>query len=324
MYSHERRQTVEAAFRGEPIDRPLVSLWRHWPDEDQDPEKLAAAQVGFQQKYDFDLVKFTPSGTDCVEDWGVQSRFAGDPHGTRDTVGRPATWRELRPLDLTTARLGRHFGALARVRRELGPSVPVLATVFTPLSVARKLVGDRAFADLRREEAAFRRSLERIADDTLRYVDLCLDAGADGVFLATQVATRDLLTADEHRAWAAEHDRRLIEAARQRGALLVLHAHGSNLLWEELLDYPVPALNWHDRAVGPSIGEVRARFDGLLVGGIDEWGCLVDGPVASIKEQVEDAIRQAGDRNICLAAGCVIGYRTPDRHIRAVRSGVKT
>jgi uroporphyrinogen decarboxylase len=324
MYEPARRETVEAAFGGEPAGRPLVSLWRHWPDEDQDAEQLASAHAGFQARYDFDLVKFTPSGTDCVEDWGVQSRFSGDPHGTRDTVGRPNAWLELHPLDFTTARLGRHFGALAALRGELGPTVPLFATAFTPLTVARKLVGDRAVHDLRRDAAAYRRSLDRIADDTVRYVDQCFDAGADGLFLATQVATRDLLTDDEHRAWAGEHDRRVIETARQRSALLILHAHGSNLLWEQLLDYPTPALNWHDRAVGPSIAEMRARFGGLLVGGIDEWGCLAEGPVASIRAQVDDAVRQAGDRNLCVAAGCVIGYRTPDRNIRAVRAGVKT
>jgi uroporphyrinogen decarboxylase len=324
MYQPARRQLVEGAFAGEHAARPLVSLWRHWPDEDQDAERLAAAHAGFQARYDFDLVKFTPSGTDCVEDWGVVSRFSDDPHGTRDTVGRPTSWQELRRLDFTTGKLGRHFGALATLRGELGPTVPLLATAFTPLTVARKLVGDRAVTDLRRDAAAFGRSLERIADDTVRYVDQCFDAGADGLFLATQVATRDLLTDAEHRAWAVEGDRRLIEAARQRSKLLILHAHGSNLLWEHLLEYPAPALSWHDRAVGPSIAEMKARFGGLLVGGIDEWGCLAEGPAASIRAQVDDAIQQAGDRNLCVAAGCVIGYRTPDRNIRAVRAGVKT
>jgi uroporphyrinogen decarboxylase len=327
MYSPERRDLVERAFRGEPIERPLVSLWRHWPEQDQDAEPLAAAHVDFQQRYDFDFAKFTPSGTDCVEDWGVETRFSGDPHGTRDVVRRgiaqPDDWERLAPLDFTRARLGRHLGALAALRRGLGSLVPILLTAFSPLTVARKLAGDRIADDLRRNPDLFRRGLERIADDTLRYVDLSLEAGADGLFFATQAATRDLLTDDEHRRWGVEYDRRLLEAAAKRTSLIVLHAHGSNLIWEQLLEYPVPALNWHDRAVGPSLRELKARFGGLLVGGVDEWGCLLEGPAASVRAQVDDAVAQAGDRNLCLAAGCVIGYRTPDRHIRAVRAAVK-
>jgi uroporphyrinogen decarboxylase len=327
MYSPERRELVERAFRGDPIGRPLVSLWRHWPEQDQDADALAAAHVDFQRRYDFDFAKFTPSGTDCVEDWGVETRFSGDPHGTRDVlrrgVSQPADWERLPPLDFTRTKLGRHLGAIAALRRELGPDVPILQTAFSPLTAARKLAGDRVVDDLRTHPESVRRGLERIAADTLRYVDLSLDAGADGLFFATQVATRDLLTDEEHRRWGVEYDRRLLEAARRRTGMTVLHAHGSNLIWEQLLDYPVPALNWHDRAVGPSLAEMKTRFSGLLVGGLDEWGCLLEGPPTAVRAQVEDAVAQAGDRNLCLAAGCVIGYRTPDRHIRAVRAAVK-
>jgi uroporphyrinogen decarboxylase len=327
MYSPDRRELVERAFRGERIDRPLVSLWRHWPEQDQDVDALAAAQIEFQRRYDFDFVKFTPSGTDCVEDWGVETRFSGDPHGTRDVLRRgiaqPGDWERLPPLDFTRAKLGRHLGAIAALRRELGPVVPIMLTAFSPLTVARKLAGDRIADDLRRHPESFRRGLDRITDDTLRYVDLSLEAGADGLFFATQAATRDLLTDQEHARWGVEHDRRLLEATRQRTELIVLHAHGSNLIWEQLLQYPVPALNWHDRAVGPSLADLKTRFSGLLVGGVDEWGCLLEGPGTAVRAQVEDALAQAGDRNLCLAAGCVIGYRTPDRHIRAVRAAVK-
>lgn len=328
MYPRERRELVERAFRGQPIDRPLVSLWRHWPEQDQDADALAAAHLDFQRRYDFDFVKFTPSGTDCVEDWGVETRFSGDPHGTRDVLRRgiaqPSDWERLAPLDFTRAKLGRHFGAIAALRRELGPDVPILQTVFSSLTVARKLAGDRVADDLRDHPDAVRRGLDRIADDSLRYLDMSLDAGADGLFFATQAATRDLLSDDEHRRWGVDHDRRLLEAARGRTDLIILHAHGSNLIWEQLLDYPVPALNWHDRAVGPSLSEMKSRFPGLLVGGVDEWGCLLEGPPSAVRAQVEDAIGQAGQRGLCLAAGCVIGYRTADRQIRAVRGAVKT
>lgn len=326
MYAVERRDRVEAAFAGDRIDRPLISLWRHWPLEDQDAAALAAAHVAFQERYDFDFVKFTPSGTDCVEDWGVETRFSGDPHGTRDVLRRgvaaPADWGALGPLDFTRARLGHHFAAIAAIRRALGPIVPILATAFAPLTIARKLAGDRFVDDMRADPALFRRGLDRIADDAVRYVDQCLDAGADGLFLATQAATRDLLTDDEHRTWGVAYDRRLLEAAARRTRLVVLHAHGSNLMLDQLVGYDPPALNWHDRAVGPSVAEMKQSYRGLLVGGIDEWGCLLEGPVAAVRAQLEDAIAQAGARALCLAAGCVIGYRTPERFIRAARGVV--
>ena len=30
-------ERLQAAIRGEAVDRPPISLWRHWPQIDQDP-----------------------------------------------------------------------------------------------------------------------------------------------------------------------------------------------------------------------------------------------------------------------------------------------
>ncbi len=51
-------ERIEAALKGEAVDRPSISLWRHWPGEDDTAEDLAAATVRWQKAHDFDLVKF--------------------------------------------------------------------------------------------------------------------------------------------------------------------------------------------------------------------------------------------------------------------------
>ncbi|HEX9331036.1 MAG TPA: hypothetical protein VF896_04035, partial [Anaerolineales bacterium] len=65
------RERVQAAIKGEIIDRPPVVLWRHFPVDDQSPETLADAHLHYQQDYDFDLVKVTPASSFCLKDWGV-------------------------------------------------------------------------------------------------------------------------------------------------------------------------------------------------------------------------------------------------------------
>ncbi|MBM4417384.1 MAG: uroporphyrinogen decarboxylase [Chloroflexi bacterium] len=326
MYDADCRDRVLAAFAGERLARPLMSLWRHWPQDDQDPARLAVAHTAFQAQHQFDFVKFMPSSTDCLEDWGATTTFAGDPHGTRAVVSRairaPQDWSELHPLDFTRARTGCQFDALKRLRLAIGPHTPILQTVFTPLSIARRLGGDLLRLHMRTHPSAVQAGLRRIAEDMCRFVDLTFDAGADGLFVVTQAATADLVSADEHRAWTAPGDRQVIETARSRTPLIVVHAHGSRIHWEDLFGYRAPALNWHDRAVGPSIAEVATRFGGLLIGGIDEWGALMSGPTAVIRDEIADARTQAGHRALCVAAGCVIGYRTPERNIRAARTAV--
>jgi uroporphyrinogen decarboxylase len=284
--------------------------------------------VTFQERFDFDFVKFTPCATDVVADWGVETTFGGDPHGTRDVVKRAIVdargWASLRPRDATGSRQDAQLEAIRAIREALGPTVPIMQTVSSPMTIARKLAGDDVADHLRDNRAAVESALELIAEDQRRFVERSLNAGADGLFFVTQVATHDLLTDAEHATVGAPYDKRVIEVARSRTPFVILHAHGSNLMLDQLTAYQVPALNWHDRAVGPSIAEMARRFQGLLVGGIDEWGAMVEGPPKRIRAEVEDAIRHAGDHAICLAAGCVIGYRTPERYIRAAREAVST
>jgi len=99
----DKRERLQAAIKGEPVDRVPVALWRHFPVDDQRPEDLAAATIEFQTQYDFDFVKVTPSSSFCLRDWGVLDEWSGDPEGTRDYTRRviqePDDWTRLKPLD---------------------------------------------------------------------------------------------------------------------------------------------------------------------------------------------------------------------------------
>ena len=41
MTAMTRRERLLATFAGEPVDRPAVALWRHFPGDDQRPADLA-------------------------------------------------------------------------------------------------------------------------------------------------------------------------------------------------------------------------------------------------------------------------------------------
>ena len=41
------RERLEACIGGEQIDRVPVALWRHFPVDDQNPDRLAAATAAF-------------------------------------------------------------------------------------------------------------------------------------------------------------------------------------------------------------------------------------------------------------------------------------
>src|SRR5207244_2754164 len=77
--------------------------------------------------------------------------------------------------------------AIGLVARELGPGVPVIQTVFSPLTVAGYLVGrskSRVMRDLRKHAEVVEPALQRIADVLVDFSERSVDAGAAGIFYA--------------------------------------------------------------------------------------------------------------------------------------------
>ncbi len=324
MMNHWQR--VEAAMRGDPTDRVPVALWRHFPEDDQSVDKLVAHTLAWQRKFDFDLVKFMPSGTYGVEDWGAVSAFRGAPNGAREVVV-PAVrvtddWLRIADLDVSKGAYGRQNEALAQTAMALGGDVPLLQTVFSPLTTARKLSTERLYADLRRAPEKVERALQVITDVTIRFVDDAIAAGAHGIFFATQLASHRLLNQQEYERFGRRYDLQVLAALRGKARCSMLHVHGDDIMFDLLADYPVEMLNWHDRLTEPNLAQARARFPGLLVGGLHEHGNLVTGNVAEIRAEVHDALASTGARRLMIGPGCVVPIAVTESSIAAVLNAV--
>jgi uroporphyrinogen decarboxylase len=314
-------QRIEAAMRGDPVDRTPISLWRHWPDYDQDPRALAEVMVRWQRDWDFDLVKFMPTGTYSIEDWGAQTVYKPTPNGTR-TITKPAVadaaqWPKLERLDVTRGYFAQQTEALGAAARALQDSVPILQTVFSPLTTARKLAGEGIFEDMRSQPGLFEAGLEIITEATCEFARQSLQAGAHGLFLASQCSSLDVMTEDEYRRFGMKHDLQVLAAVRPAARFNMLHVHGTNTMFDLMASYPVEMLNWHDRRAQPSLREAKTRYGGLLVGGIDELATLLDGPAQRIEAELADAVAQTGGRRLLLGPGCVCPIATPQTHLRA-------
>jgi uroporphyrinogen decarboxylase len=320
-------QRLDAAIAGSEVDRVPISLWRHFPHLDLDPRRLAETTVEWQRRYDFDLVKFMPTGTYPVEDWGAKSAWLDSPVGTRNVVSPGVTsaeqWGHLARLDPCAGRLGQELQALALAAEALNGEVPILETVFSPLTVAVKLAGERAYSDLRRHPDRFEAGLAIIADTMLAFARASLAAGASGIFFATQCASRRLLSEAEHRRFGVAYDRRVLDPIRAEARYVMLHLHGEDVMFDQVAEYPANMLNWHDRRGELSLKTALGRFPGLLVGGLSENVTLPKGPAQAIAAEVRDAIAQTGGRRLMIAPGCVIPVATPEAHYRAAVEAVR-
>jgi uroporphyrinogen decarboxylase len=327
MGNWSKRDRLEATIRGEPVDRPAVALWRHFPSDDQRAEDLARSHLDFQRAFDFDFIKVTPSSSFAVEGWGVESVYEGNLEGTRRylrrVVAEPADWHRLASLDVTSGCLGRQIECLRIMGQDNGTETPMIQTVFNPLAQARYLAGDeRLMVDLRSHPNALLAGLTAIAETTVHFVEAAMQAGAAGIFLATQHASYRLLSEDEYGRFGEPFDRMVLEALGGRAWFSVLHLHGEDVMFDRLASYPVQAINWHDRETPPTLGIGRQRTRCAVIGGLSQWDTMVRGAPADVRAEIDDAIQQTGGQRLIIGTGCVTPIVAPLSNIWAAREAV--
>jgi uroporphyrinogen decarboxylase len=324
MKQMSRRDRVLAALRREPVDRVPYAVWRHFPNVDRSPAGLAQATLRFHDRYGSDFLKLTPSGGYAVAAWGCVESEEVLPDGHRPcascAVRDRGDWNKIRELDPGSAEgYVQQIEAIVRMGfdRRIGDT-PVVATVFSPLSLARKLSGGRLDADLREEPGAVMGALEAIVATTIRFAELALAEGVSGIFYSIQAASASLHTEDEYARFGEPHDRRVLEAIASKSILTIIHAHGDRLMFERVARLPGHAWNWDDRATPPRLAAGQAAVPGAVIGGLNQWATLRDGTPEQAVAEVEDAIAQTRGIGLIVGPGCVLPVQTPDANVAAV------
>jgi uroporphyrinogen decarboxylase len=320
-----KRERLEAAIAQDVADRPPVALWRHFPVDDQTAAGLARSAALFQEQYDFDFIKLTPSSSYCLLDWGVEDKWTGHTEGTRAYTKRvihsPEDWKNLEILDPQGGALARQLQSLKELRSMVDEQVPIIQTIFSPLSQAKNLASREVMLEhLHREPDHFEAGLETITKSTIAFVEAVMDSGADGIFYAIQHASFRYFNEHTYGRFGRPYDLRILEAASSAW-LNVLHLHGEAIMFNLTSSYPVQIVNWHDREVEPSLLEGRDQISGAVCGGVNR-STLELGDVEEVREEALDALRELDRRGIVLGTGCVTSAIAPRSNIEALRSAV--
>lgn len=324
MTTHKER--IQAALRGESVDRPPVALWRHFPVDDQSPELLAEAHLHYQQEYDFDLVKVTPASSFCLKDWGVDDEWVGHTEGTRRYTQRvirePRDWESLPVLDPTAPHLAGQLGCLRLIRAKLSSDTPLLQTIFSPLAQAKNLAGnDLLLEHLRHHPGSVMKGLKAIAESTRRFIDAARATGIDGIFYAVQHAQRQYLSFEEYKVFGLIFDRETIEPAQDLWCNM-LHLHGQEVHFRLAGELEFQIVNWHDRETYPSLTEAQSPFKGVMCGGMRQ-DTLVYRERTEVQKEAADAIRQTAGKRFLLGTGCVVPVIASHGNILAARKSVE-
>ena len=78
-----KQERVQAVLEGETVDRPPISVWRHFYDRETTSQGLVESMLGFQRQYDWDFMKVNPRAQYHVEDWAPHSSTPQTPTRAR-------------------------------------------------------------------------------------------------------------------------------------------------------------------------------------------------------------------------------------------------
>jgi uroporphyrinogen decarboxylase len=319
-------QRVDAALRNQPVDRPPVSLWRHFYECERTAEDLAGAMLAFHKKYDWDWMKVNPRASYHVEGWGLKVDYgSGGPNDHPRVVDYPvrsaSDWGRLRPLSTSEGVLDEQIEALERIGEALGGEAYFLETIFNPLSIAADMVANeqQILDDMRDNPQALKDALEVITETFTNFAGECIKAGACGIFFATtEWASRDRLSEEQWEEWGRPYDLRVLKAVEE-APFNVLHVCKNNNLLYCLADYPVKAINWAVGSPGnPSLRDVQLNTDKTVIGGYKNE-TLREGTPARITAEARLAREQTGGRRWILGPACSIPIDCPEENVRAAR-----
>jgi uroporphyrinogen decarboxylase len=323
-----KRERLEKTIAGEPTDRVPVALWRHFPGDDQRAADLARSTVDFQTSYDWDFVKVTPASSFCVTDYGVQDQWEGSLEGTRvytkRVIDRSLDWTGIRALDPTRGALGRQQDCLRLICDELGEEVPVIQTVFSPLSQAQYLAGrETLIRHMRTQPDRVHSGLSILTETTLRFIDSLKRQPIAGIFYAVQHASYAILSEDEYHLFGLPYDRKVLEALPTKWWLNVLHLHGDLPMFKFLPELKTQVVNWHDQKSEPTLAQGKTLFEGAVCGGLAQWDHVHQGTPNAVREAARSAIHDTNGRRLILSTGCVSLITSPLSNLRAVRDAVE-
>ena len=291
-------------------DRPPVGAWGHTYRQEWSASDLAAVTIERARRFGWDFVKFQPRASCFAEAFGSVYHPAGHrlraPILIKPAVPDLESWSSVQLVDR---------------------NVPVIQTVFSPITVGGYLVGKsqaRVVRELRKHPEIVGPALDRVAAALVDFSRRSLEAGAAGIFYAISgYAGRKVMPEEVYRDVVLPYDLAVLEALPGSAWFNVLHLCGSNLNFGLARDLPAQVVSWSVHNQGnPSLAEGQKVAGRAVMGGLSQRETLVYGPPPRIAAEARAAVKETAGRGLLLAPGCSVPPRVREVNLEAMASAI--
>ncbi len=273
------KERVDHALNGKEVDHSPFTFWYHFLDEAKPGAEHAEKTLAFHRRFHTDLIK-------VMSDYKFPKGTTRNPYPEQ-------------------------IKALEIINKEAGPNAYFLETIFNPWNVAEKMSSP---ADVKKMMAEKPQQLLDLLHDIARaeadHARLAIAAGASGIFLAIANAQPEILSPADFAKFSEPFDKIVLDGARN-AKMNTLHLHGDHVYLDKFYSgWPVAIINYSAHGTKVKIADVRSKFSGVIMGGIDEVNYRKI-PKLGLKSQWEGARKAAGPKFI-LAPGCSVPNDTTD------------
>ena len=240
-----KRELIESVIAGEPVTRIPCIFWQA-PSMYTCPEEQAEKTAEFYERHDSDIIKINN-----IPPIPVSSTGRHVPDGKTDlsmgSVNHGPLHQQLQVLK-----------SFIPMKKD---SAPVLFTVLSPLSSAAAmyphLLTDASVSPSQKEEL-----LTDISERTCSLVRTAVEAGADGIFFITTMASYDALSPSLYRKYG------IAVLSSSPGWCNILHAEGKEIMFPLLRKYPVQFITRNAPDSLQGLKEMAALSQKSIIGGL--------------------------------------------------------
>lgn len=340
-FSH--RERFNAVLKGEILDRPPITAYRHFPGLEAEPKSLADSLLSFQSEFDFDLLKVHPSAVYLQEIWGEvydYSDYVSDvfPRRLFRQIDQLEKFHLFNHKDGNSAAMSKVLHAIHNVKKGLKEDTPVVHTLFTPIDIltlaldivpiARRVEANRddnrLIEYMSTHKDLLHEALEAISSTFLDYIYHAMDAGIDALFYSGMGYSREnYYRFAEWEEFIKKYDLKILQPLHDAGLPIIFHACGMHSNPQRFVDYPINVLHW-DQKEGlnpPLVGAEKWLGKIIPMGGIDEE-LFAKGDSKKIEEAALRTLQANKNKPYIFSPGCSVSIHTKSKYLEVFRRSV--
>lgn len=325
-----KRARIEAALQGRIPDRVPFGMWLHNFAEENSDAALANETTRLYERFDFDFIKPQSRPYCFAQMWGQEFKASSHrdtlPQVTRFVVRGAGDLQNINAVAAGKGALEEQIRAFRMIRRVVGNEVPIIATIFSPLT-NMTLMHEGGFDSAQELTRTAPESLERALTNmgkTLRdYARMCIDEGVDGIFYACTTGNHGQASDEEFERFQRPLDELILEGAHG-GSMNVLHMCGTHLMAERFKDYNVHAFSWGTTPNNPTLRQMHAMTGKAVLGGAPGKPSFGSMDADELFRHVTASLAEMDGRNHILGPDCSINSNSPPSLIDVVAEAAKS